>query len=76
MEIDAKKMKLINEFIRRSQGRNADEILPLLLAISKKSKQMGLTFTKEETLTLVNQLKNNLPENEKARVDMLINMMF
>lgn len=76
MEIDAKKMKLINEFISLSQGRSADEILPLLLAISKKSKQMGLTFTKEETLTLVNQLKNNLPENEKARVDMIINMMF
>lgn len=75
MEIDTKKMKLINEFIEMAKGRNTDEILPLLLAVSQKSKQMGLTFTKEETLTLVNQLKASMPESEKARVDMLVNMM-
>lgn len=75
MEIDTKKMKLINEFMELAKGRSTDEILPLLLAVSQKSKQMGLTFTREETLTLVNQLKANLPESEKARVDMLINMM-
>lgn len=75
MEIDAKKMKLINEFMELAKGRSADELLPLLLAVSQKSRQMGLSFTKEETLTLVNQLKNNLPESEKSKVDLLINMM-
>lgn len=75
MEIDAKKMKLINEFIELAKGRNSDEILPLLLAVSQKSKQLGLSFTKEETLTLIEQLKSNMPESEKARVDMLVKMM-
>ncbi|MDD6572299.1 MAG: hypothetical protein PUF12_07965 [Thermoflexaceae bacterium] len=75
MEIDAKKMKLINEFMELSKGRSTDEILPLLLAVSQKSRQMGLSFTKEEILSLVNQLKSDLPESEKAKVDLLINMM-
>ena len=75
MEIDTKKMKLINEFMEMSKGRSTDEILPILLAVSQKSKQMGLSFTKEETLTLVNQLKTNMSESEKAKVDMLVNMM-
>lgn len=75
MNIDEKKVKLINEFVELSKGRTSDEILPLLLAVSQKSKQLGLSFTKEETLTLIEQLKSNMPESEKARVDMLVKMM-
>lgn len=75
MEIDSKKMKLINEFMEMAKGRTSEEILPLLLAVSKKSKQMGLTFTKEETLQLVDQLKSSLSDAEKKKIDMLIKVM-
>ncbi len=75
MEIDAKKMKLINEFMELAKGRTSDEILPLLMAVSKKSKQMGITFTKDETLYLIDQLKGSLSEAEKSKIDMLIKLM-
>lgn len=75
MEIDAQKQKLINEFMAMAKGRTSDEILPLILAVSKKAKQLGISFTKEETLYFVNELKSNLTEAEKARVDMLMRMM-
>lgn len=75
MEIDEKKLQLINEFMEMAKGRTSDEILPLLLAVSKKAKQMGLTFSKEETLQLVNQLKSSLSETERSKIDMLIKMM-
>ena len=75
MEIDSKKMKLINECIELSKDRTSDEILPLLMAVSKKSKQMGISFTKEETLYLVEQFKSSLSEAEKAKIDMLLKMM-
>ncbi len=75
MEIDSKKMKLINECIELSKGRTSEEILPLLMAVSKKSKQMGISFTKEETLYLVEQFKSSLSEAEKSKIDMLLKLM-
>lgn len=75
MNIDEKKMKLINEFMNMAKGRTSEEILPLILAVSKKSKQMGLSFTREETLYLIEQIKKDMPEKDRARVDMILNMM-
>lgn len=75
MNIDEKKMKLINEFMNMAKGRTPEEILPLILAVSKKSKQMGLSFTREETLYLIEQIKKDMPEKDRARVDMILNMM-
>lgn len=75
MNIDEKKMKLINEFMEMANGRTPEEILPLILAVSKKSKQMGLMFTREETLQLVEQAKASMPEKDRARVDMILNIM-
>ncbi len=75
MNIDEKKMKLINEFMNMAKGRTSEEILPLILAVSKKSKQMGLSFTREETLYLIEQTKKEMPEKDRARVDMILNMM-
>ncbi len=75
MNIDEKKMKLINEFIEMSKGRTSEEILPLILAVSKKSKQMGLSFSKEETLYLIEQVKEGMSEKDRSRVDMILNLM-
>lgn len=75
MNIDEKKMKLINEFMNMAKGRTSEEILPLILAVSKKSKQMGLSFTREETLYLIEQIKKDMPEKDRARVNMILNMM-
>lgn len=75
MNIDEKKMKLINEFMNMAKGRTSEEILPLILAVSKKSKQMGLSFTREETLYLIEQIKKDMPEKDRTRVDMILNMM-
>ena len=38
-ELDFRKQLLINEFKSMSKGKNKDEILPLMLAISSKAKQ-------------------------------------
>ena len=74
--MDNMKKKLLDEFVAMSQGKKSDEILPLILAVSQKARQLGISFSKDETLDLINQLKNNLSDKEKAQIDMLINMMF
>lgn len=75
MNIDEKKMKLIDEFMEMSKGRTSDEILPLILAISQKAKQMGLIFTKDETLMLIENIKKDMSPKDRAKVDMITKMI-
>ena len=64
-ELDFRKQLLINEFKSMSKGKNKDEILPLMLAISSKAKQAGISFTKEDMLLIIDQVKDELSEQEK-----------
>lgn len=75
MEIDPKKMTLINEFAQMAKGRSSEEILPLVMAVSQKAKQMGLSFTKEETVYIIDQLKENLSESDRSKLDMFVKLM-
>lgn len=75
MEINTDKMELLHEFTEMARGKNSEELLPLFLAISQKAKQMNVTFTKDETIYLVNQLKEGLSPSEQQRVDLLINLI-
>ena len=51
--IDPKKMALINEFKKMAEGKSSNEMLPLLLAVSKKSKSLGLKFSNEEMKIII-----------------------
>lgn len=76
MKIDPKKLLLIEEFKKMSKGKRSEEILPLILAVSQKARQMGLSFTKDETLFLVEELKESLSPQDCAKVDAIVKMMF
>ena len=73
--IDAKKMALIKEFQNMSQGKSSDDMLPLVLAMSKKSKSMGLSFSKEEMQLIVENFKKDMSPKEKNQLDSMMNMM-
>ena len=73
--LDPRKLMLINEFKNMASGKSSDEILPLVLAMSKKSNSMGLQFSNEEMHQIVNTLSADLSPAEKKRVDMMMNMM-
>jgi len=73
--LDPRKLMLINEFKNMANGKSSDEILPLVLAMSKKSNSMGLQFSNEEMHQIVNTLSADLSPAEKKRVDMMMNMM-
>lgn len=75
LNIDPKKMALINEFQKISKGKSSDDLLPLVLAISKKAKSMGLTFSKEEMQMIVNAMKQDMSPQEASQVDMVMSMM-
>ena len=64
-DLDFRKQLIVNEFKTMSKGKSKEEILPLLLALSTKAKQAGINFTKEDTLLIIEQVKDELTEQER-----------
>lgn len=75
MNIDPKKMALINEFKRLSEGKSSNELLPLALAIMQKSKEMNIKFTNEESDMIIDMMLKNSTNEEKKQVKTLLNMI-
>ena len=61
--IDPKKM---------AEGKSSNEMLPLLLAVSKKSKSLGLKFSNEEMKIIIDSL---MSEAQRQQINMMLNIM-
>lgn len=53
-EISEKKMKLLDDFKRLSEGKKSEELIPLVLAFIEKAKKEEISFSKEEITFLLN----------------------
>lgn len=65
-ELDFKKQLLINEFKTLSKGKSNDEILPLILALSRKAQQSGISFSKDDIYLIIDQVKDGLTPKRAA----------
>lgn len=74
-ELDLKKQLLINEFKKISEGKSNDEILPLIMALSNKAKQAGISFTKNDLMLVIDQVKDNLSEQQRQLLPGLLKLM-
>ena len=71
-ELDFKKQLLINEFKTLSKGKSNDEILPLILALSRKAQQSGISFSKDDIYLIIDQVKNGLTPKEQQLLPQLL----
>lgn len=71
-ELDFKKQLLINEFKTMSKGKSNEEILPLMLALSRKAGQAGISFTKEDVRLIIDQVKDGLSPKEQQLLPQLL----
>lgn len=74
-ELDFKKQLLINEFKTLSKGKNNDEILPLILALSRKAQQSGITFSKDDIYLIIDQVKDGLTPKEQQLLPQLLMLL-
>jgi len=72
--LDQRKAKLLEDFMKMAKGKTTDELLPLILAVSKKAKSEGISFSKEETSLLFENMKENMSPEEQKKADMLLKM--
>lgn len=71
-ELDFKKQLLINEFKTMSKGKSNEEILPLMLALSRKAQQSGISFTKDDIHLIIDQVKDGLSPKEQQLLPQLL----
>lgn len=74
-ELDFKKQLLINEFKTLSKGKNNDEILPLILALSRKAQQSGISFSKDDIYLIIDQVKDGLTLKEQQLLPQLLMLL-
>lgn len=74
-ELDFKKQLLINEFKTLSKGKSNDEILPLILVLSRKAQQSGISFSKDDIYLIINQVKDGLTPKEQQLLPQLLMLL-
>jgi hypothetical protein len=74
-KIDKEKLEIISKLFNDLNKKSADERIQVLFTYGMEMKSRGLTFTKEESAILVDLLKVNLSEQEKAKLDMIATML-
>lgn len=74
-ELDFKKQLLINEFKTLSKGKSNDEILPLILALSRKAQQSDISFSKDDVYLIIDQVKDGLTPKEQQLLPQLLMLL-
>ena len=74
-ELDFKKQLLINEFKTLSKGKSNDEILPLILALSRKAQQSGISFSKDDIYLIIDHVKDGLTPTEQQLLPQLLMLL-
>lgn len=74
-ELDFKKQLLINEFKTLSKRKSNDEILPLILALSRKAQQSGISFSKDDIYLIIDQVKDGLTPKEQQLLPQLLMLL-
>lgn len=70
-----RKLEIMKDLIQAADNQPIDKALPLLLSAQKKLKQENLSFTKEESELISNELMKNISQTDKMKLEMLKKMM-
>ena len=70
------KQRLIQDFMKLSEGKSSDDMLPLLMAFGQKAKKDNIKFTKEEALNIIENMTKSMPSERSSKLKALANMMF
>lgn len=73
--MDPRKIALLNEFKKLSAGKNNSEMLPLILAVTKKAQSLGISFTNEEIQSIASALMSEATPEQKNQMSMMLNLM-
>lgn len=73
--IDPRKLKILLELMKESEGKSMDKLIPLIMSTDKKLKEQNLNFSKDESDIMIEILTKNMSSKEKAQFEMIRKMM-
>lgn len=69
------KIQIMKELADQMQGKQMKDAAPLLMAATSQLKAHNLSFTPEESSVLLEILTKDMTPQEKAKVEMMKNMV-
>lgn len=72
--LEPAKKEVFIQIITESKGKPLNQSLPIILKAQATLKAQGLSFTKEETTSIMEILSRNLSPKEVAKVDAIKKM--
>lgn len=73
--IDPRKMAILLELVKESEGKSMEQMVPLLMSANKRVQQQNMAFTKDETDVMIDILTKNMSSKEKSQFEMIKKMM-
>lgn len=73
--ISPEKLQFLMEMAGQQKGGTPQDMAAALMAASAAAQQKGVGFDNSEMSLIVEVLKQNMSDNEKKRVDLILNMM-
>lgn len=73
-KIDERKAHLLREFVKLSQGKKNDELLPLLLAFSNKAREEHISFDKKDIDSIFESMKKEMAPEELSKIETIMKM--
>lgn len=58
--MDEKKLKLLNDFQKLSEGKSSEDMIPLVLAFMEKAKKENITFSKDEISVIFEEARKGM----------------
>lgn len=58
--MDEKKLRLLNDFQKLSEGKSSEDMIPLVLAFMEKAKKENITFSKDEISVLFEKARKGM----------------
>jgi toxin-antitoxin system protein len=60
VDMDEKKLRLLNDFQKLSEGKSSEDMIPLVLAFMEKAKKENITFSKDEISVLFEEARKGM----------------
>lgn len=73
--IDPRKMAILLDFIKQTDGKTMEQLLPMFLSTNKRLQQQNLSLTKDESEIIIDVLTKNMSPREKSQFEMIKKFM-
>ena len=69
--MDPVKAAFLQAVLNQGKDINQDNFLPFFLAMQKNASERGITFTRQETDMIYEQMKNRLSPSDRKQLELL-----